>query len=87
MQAGKSSVRINLRIDNDFNLFGAKLRHDGIKISNPKIDHPLLIGPAEVIGVVGKWSKDRRPGFLLPRLLAVVTRHESDSQMLLVPLA
>src|SRR4030095_9675556 len=87
MQPGKSSVRISLRVHGDVDLRGSKLRHHRIKIPNSKIDHPLLVGTPEVFSVVRKRGEDRRTSFLRPRLLAVVTGHKVDSQMLFIPQA
>src|SRR6266511_5308292 len=87
MQSGESSVRVSLRVHGDVNLRGSKLLHHRIKIPNAKIDHPLLVGTAEIVCVVRKWGEDRRASFLRPGLLAVFTRHQIDSQMLLIPLA
>jgi len=79
MQPCKSSIRVILRIDRDVNLCGSKLLNHGIEVSNAKVDHPLLVGTAEIICVVRKWGKDRRPGFLRPGFLTVVTGYKIDS--------
>jgi len=86
MQTSKPSVRINLRIDSYFNPGGTKLLHHGVEISNAKIDHPVLIGIAEILAVVRKGSKDSRSCLLRSRFLAVIGWHKIDAEMVLVPL-
>ena len=87
MQSGKSAVWVDFRIDSDLNLRGSKLLQHCTQIPNPKINHPLLVRMTEIICIVREWSEDRGPGFLRPRLLAVVIGYKIDSQMLHVPLA
>src|SRR5207247_764540 len=69
------------------NLRGTKLLDHGIEIPNAKLNHPVLIGIAEVVAVVRKGSEDRRSCFLRPGLLIVISRHEIDAKLFLIPLA
>src|SRR6266516_1265481 len=85
MQTSKPSVRINPRIDRNFNLDGTKLRHHRVEIPHPKIDHPIFLGIAEILAVLRKRSKDSRPGFLRPGLLAVISWHQIHPKILLIP--
>src|SRR5258708_6854575 len=85
MQTSKPSVRMNPRIDRDFNLAGTKLRHHGVEIPDAKIDHPILLWIAEILAVLRKRSKDSRPCFLRPWLLAVISRHQINTEMLSIP--
>jgi hypothetical protein len=41
---------------------------------------------AKIICIVREWGEGRRPGFLRPGLLVIINRHESNSQMLLIPM-
>jgi len=87
MQPSKPPVRVGFRINRDINLCGSKLLHHRLEVANAKIDHPLLLRPTEIICVVRKRGKDRRAGLLRPGLLAVISRHQADAEMLLVPLS
>ena len=71
----------------DFNPRGPKLRHHGVAIADPKIDHPVLLRIPEVVAVVRKRSKDGWSRFLLPGLLVVIGRHEIDAEIFLVPIS
>ena len=56
-------------------------------IPHAKIDHPVLPGIAKVFAVLWKRGKHGWPGLLRPWLLAVISRHEFDAEMFLVPLS
>ena len=45
----------------------AQLREHRVEVSNPEVDHDLLLGPAEVVAVLRKGSPHRRPRLLLPQ--------------------
>ena len=64
-----------------------KLRHHGVEIIHPEIDHPFLLGTSEVIAVIRERSESGGACFLSPGLLAVIRRHQIDAEMVLVPLA
>src|ERR1700733_2178478 len=54
-----------------------KLRGHLDQIADPKVDHPLLCGIAEVIALLGKGRKTRRSGLLIPHWIVFAPwRHE-----------
>jgi hypothetical protein len=79
VQTSEAPIRIHLRIDSDVNPGGTKLLDDGREISHAKIDHPVFFGIAEILAVLRKRSKNRRPGFLYPGLLGVIRRYEINA--------
>src|SRR4051794_4386907 len=76
-----------LGIYGDFDSGLPKLCNHAVQVGDAEIDHPLLVWIAEMIGVLRKRGKCRRPRFLGPGLLVVIRRHEIDTEIFQVPKA
>src|SRR5436190_15547278 len=64
VQAGEAAVRIPLGIELHFNFHRAKLGEHRVEIAHAKVNHPLLLRIAEIVGVVLERSKSGRAGLL-----------------------
>ncbi len=60
----------------DSNSCGLELGHHSIEVIHSEIDHPLLLRPAEIVGLLFERCKDRAASFLLPDALVEVVYTE-----------
>src|SRR5580700_385245 len=85
MHAGKPAVGIRLRVHLDLDSSGLQLGRHFVEIPDSKVQHPDLLGIAEIVARLLEWSESGGSGLLLPRGFPVARWYERDSQVLLVP--
>src|SRR5438045_9408684 len=81
----KTTVRINLWIEHDFDSSCPQLRDHTIQISYSKIDHPCLAWVAEILGVARKWRENSGSHLLDPWRRVVIARRATGDEHLVIP--
>src|SRR5947207_1689524 len=81
----KTTVRINLWIEHDFDSSCPQLRDHTIQISYSKIDHPCLARVAEITGLARKWCENCCTGLLHPWCCAVIARRSTYAKRIVIP--
>src|ERR1700730_15437893 len=66
MQAGKPAVGIRLRVNLDLDSRGFQLGRHFVEIPDPKVQHPDLLGIAEVVAGLLECAECSGSGLLLP---------------------
>ena len=84
-EPGEPAVRVSLRVDLDYDAPSSELAHHGVEVADPEVDHPLLIGATEHLGILTEDGPHGWSCLLFPDRIVVTARWQIDAKVFGVP--